>query len=213
MEDKDLELLDQYLRAELSDEDNMLVENRLSTDLAFKSLFQNLQNLAEASNKYELREKIKAIQEEKIHEWRKLEKPKTKFTILKWSSVAAAACLAGVLYLTNADFTTPSVINLQERGNSAQSNDEAIYVEFLEANKLLEAKKYSEAAKLFSQVAKNKDYATYYREMSSWYEIVAISNVDEDKAKELLLKFENKPLSKYEVPELEKLKMRLRLLF
>lgn len=212
MEDKDLELLDQYLRAELSAEDNMLVENRLSTDLTFKSLFQNLQNLAEASKKYELREKIKAIQEEKI-QWWKLEKPKTKFTVLKWSSVAAAACLTGVLYLTNADFTTPSVINFQERGSSAQSNEGAIYVEFLEANKLLAAKKYSEAATLFSQVAQNKDYATYYREMSSWYEIVAVSNVDEDKAKELFLKFENKPLSKYEVPELEKLKMRLRLLF
>jgi len=92
-----------------------------------------------------------------------------------------------MLYLGNTDFKMPDAVSLQERGlgTNPEGNSTSIYIDFVEANKLLEAKKYEEASELFGKVSKDEDYMLYYREMSRWYQVVAMSEVDVQKAKVL----------------------------
>jgi hypothetical protein len=215
MEEKDLDILDLYLRGELSPEDALLVEVRLANEPELKAIYEKMQLLAMAAKKQESRLKIKAVHQQKMQEWKEasLSSEKKNFSILKWTSFAAAACLVGILYLGNADFDMPSPVELQERSAKAENNSESVYVEFMKANELLNNKQYAAAAELFGKVSVDENYMPYYREMSRWYQVVAVSNVDERKAKELLEAIEQTPNTKYEIPALEKMKMKIRLAF
>jgi predicted N-formylglutamate amidohydrolase len=77
----------------------------------------------------------------------------------------------------------------------------------------LNNKQYAAAAELFGKVSADENYMPYYREMSRWYQVVAVSNVDERKAKELLEAIEQTPNTKYEISAVEKMKMKIRLAF
>jgi hypothetical protein len=215
MEEKDLDILDLYLRGELSPEDALLVEVRLAAEPELKVIYEKMQLLAMAAKKQESRLKIKAVHQQKMQEWKEVgvSSDKKNFSILKWTSFAAAACLVGILYLGNADFDMPSPVELQERSAKAENNSESVYVEFMKANELLNNKQYAAAAELFGKVSADEKYMPYYREMSRWYQVVAVSNVDERKAKELLEAIEQTPNTKYEIPSLEKMKMKIRLAF
>ena len=215
MEEKDLDILDLYLRGDLSPEDALLVEARLADEPELKVIYEKMQLLAMAAKKQESRLKIKAVHQQKMQEWKEIgvSSDKKNFSILKWTSFAAAACLVGILYLGNADFDMPSPVELQERSAKAENNSESVYVEFMKANELLNNKQYAAAAELFRKVSADVNYMPYYREMSRWYQVVAVSNVDERKAKELLQAIEQTPNTKYEIPALEKMKMKIRLAF
>lgn len=218
MEDKDLDLIEQYLGGELSPEDALLVEARLAAEPELKDIYEKMQLLSMAAKKQESRLKIKAVHQQKMHEWNA--EPvevdvsyRKNFPILKWTSFAAAACMVGILYLGNADFEMPSPVELQERSAKAENNSESVYVGFMKANELLNNKQYAAAAELFGIVSADENYMPYYREMSQWFQVVAVSNVDERKAKELLEVIEQTPNTKYEIPALEKMKMKIRLAF
>lgn len=214
MEEKDLDILDLYLRGELSPEDALLVEARLTAEPELKAIYEKMQMLAMAAKKQESRLKIKAVHQQKMQEWKEVAvSDKKNFSILKWTSFAAAACLVGILYLGNADFDMPSPVELQERSAKAENNSESVYVEFMKANELLNNKQYAAAAELFGKVSADENYMPYYREMSRWYQVVAVSNVDERKAKELLEAIEQTPNTKYEISAMEKMKMKIRLAF
>ncbi|MFC3812733.1 hypothetical protein [Lacihabitans lacunae] len=214
MEEKDLDILDLYLRGELSPEDALLVEVRLANEPELNAIYEKMQLLAMAAKKQESRLKIKAVHQQKMQEWKEVGvSDKKNFSILKWTSFAAAACLVGILYLGNADFDMPSPVELQERSAKAENNSESVYVEFMKANELLNNKQYAAAAELFGKVSSDENYMPYYREMSRWYQVVAVSNVDERKAKEFLEAIEQTPNTKYEIPALEKMKMKIRLAF
>lgn len=218
MEEKDLDILDLYLSGELSPEDALLVEARLAAEPELKAIYEKMQLLAMAAKKQESRLKIKAVHQQKMQEWNAdpVEvgvSDKKNFSILKWTSFAAAACLVGILYLGNADFDMPSPVELQGRSAKVENNSESVYVEFMKANELLNNKQYAAAAELFGKVSADENYMPYYREMSRWYQVVAVSNVDERKAKELLETIEQTPNTKYEIPALEKMKMKIRLAF
>lgn len=215
MEEKDLDTLDLYLRGELSPEDALLLEARLAAEPELKAIYEKMQLLAMAAKKQESRIKIKAVHQQKMQEWKEasVSSEKKNFSILKWTSFAAAASLVGILYLGNADFDMPSPVELQERSAKAENNSESVYVEFMKANELLNNKQYAAAAELFGKVSADENYMPYYREMSRWYQVVAVSNVDERKAKELLEAIGQTPNTKYEIPALEKMKMKIRLAF
>jgi hypothetical protein len=220
MEDQDIELIDQYLLGDLPADDVLLVETRLKNEPELQKLFEKMKILVSAAQKHQTRLKIKSLHEDKMEDWKsdRVEVDKSanfNFSILKWTSFAAAACLVGMLYLGNTDFKMPDAVSLQERGvgTNHEGNSSSIYIDFVEANKLLESKKYEEASELFEKVSNDENYMLYYREMSRWYQVVAMSEVDVQKAKVLFEELDKMPNTKYEIPVLEKLKMRLRLFF
>ncbi len=220
MEDSDLEIVENYLFGRLSSPEKQEVEERLHNEPELAAALEKMKVLANTAQKYELRQKIKELQIKKASAFEtttfEVSSQKSNFkAVIKWTSLVAAACLAGVLYLGTADFSIPNTLSLQERsaGEDISKADKVDFQTIINAQKELEKKNYVVSAKMFAQIKNTASFRTYYRDMSKWFEVVALSEIDEKQAKVLFEEIKNTPDFKYKISKTDWVKMQIRLVF
>lgn len=214
----DLELIEDYILNRLSAEEEETVRKRIETDEEFATSYNSMKVLAQTIQRSNTRDTIEAIHTQKLQEWENekvliLTPQKNRFNFfLKFGGVALAACLIAVLYLSNANFKLPKASTALERGE-AKSSENLVNEEYILAQDKLRNGEYKEAAARFKILKTHPELRDYYQDEARWYEIVAASEFDKDKAKELLTILENEKETAYQVSFVEKLKMKIRLLF
>jgi TolA-binding protein len=220
MEEKDIELLEAYIQGKLNEHEVRSVEKRLANDKAFKSEYDTLLLLVETVTRANTRDKIKAIHQKKLEEWEEgkiVEFKSNKISFnpwLKMASLAAAASLVTVLYFGNAPFDLPNTVSLQERsGATTKGSQNKSFQEYINAQKALGSGDYKIAAKGFEKLKSNEELRAYYQDAAQWFEVVALSEIDENKAAELFSEINANENFKFPIPFLEKMKMKVRLLF
>lgn len=213
-EEKDIEELEEYINKTLSADKSIEVEKRLTLDSEFKNLYERLSLLKETAQRALTRQKIKDIQAKKLTEWNQADHkhfPTRKVNWLKYAAIPLAACLIAILYFGNADFASPDMATLTERGNIGASAD-ANYIKYQQAHQALKNQDYQVAATYFSELKEEANLRKYYQDAARWYEVVATMQTDKKKAKELLTKID-KIQSLYPTSELEWWKMKIQMAF
>lgn len=180
--------------------------------------------LRQIAERQRLREQIQRIQAQKIQEWQADEAPssdtkiirmpvkRTNFWQLGGASVAASVILM-VGFLSLSDVAYRPIATTAERSNTITTQD-PVLLRLDEGIALLQSNKPLEAIALFDQVEATPDLRPYYRDAATWYEIVALFKIGKKaEAKALLKEIESSPDFQYDIPLLDKWKMKWKLLW
>ncbi|AWW00485.1 hypothetical protein [Arcticibacterium luteifluviistationis] len=213
MSEQDLEILEAYLKSGKEDKE---LEVRLKNEPELSEALASMTVVYEGFQRQALRDKIIGIHQSKMTEWS--DEKVVNFTpnrvYIKVVSALAAACLVFTIYLGNASFELPNQLVLEERGATDSSvGENEVYQKYIKAQDFLGEGDFKEAANAFSELKSNTDLRTYYQDAARWYEVVALSEVDEEKASLLFDELQAKEPFKYPISIMERLKMKVRLLF
>lgn len=208
--------IEDYLNNRLGETEKADFEARMAADADLREEVVKLQLLRQIAKRNATREKIKAIQAEKLAEWKAEiadnqevieEETKPKFKI--WRNIGtfvAAASVALVMYLNFSSFTMPDAATLSERGNSAELDavQKLNFENYLTAQKALKTGDNKTAIEYFEKVRNSTEIRPYYRDASMWF--LAVANVDKNpkKAEDLMQDILSKKDFKYEVSTLDK---------
>ena len=213
-EEKDIEVIEDYLNDQLPEAEIAEVEQRLAEDLEFKQLYERIVLLKETAQRAQTRQKIQQIQARKLSEWQSNDTaPSTikKVNWMRWMAIPLAACLMAVLYFGMADFDTPNMAAMTERGMIGASAD-VNYLKYQMAHEALQQHDYAKAAMAFSELKEELNLRKYYQDAAKWYEVVATIHIDKAKAKALLAQIDQTNCL-YPTSELEWWKMKIRMAF
>ena len=216
MTDQELEILEAYILGHLDCIQIEEVEEKLRTDKAWQENFGKIKVLKELPGRLQLREKIKAIQNEVLTEWKIDSTPKSR--IISWPKIAItgiAASVALFVYFNVSDISIPGALTMQERGNETNISkaDLVDFQMFKDAQQLLIDGKDKEAAQAFSVIKNSENLRKYYRDLARWLEVVAFAETDKTKAGKLFREIESDADFKYKISFSDKIKLRARLLF
>ena len=216
MTDQELEILEAYILGHLDGIQIVEVEEKLRTDKAWQENFGKIKVLKELPGRLQLREKIKAIQNEVLTEWKIDSTPKSR--IISWPKIAItgiAASVALFVYFNVSDISIPGALTMQERGNETNISkaDLVDFQMFKDAQQLLIDGKDKEAAQAFSVIKNSENLRKYYRDLARWLEVVALAETDKTKAGKLFREIESDADFKYKISFSDKIKLRARLLF
>ena len=216
MTDQELEILEAYILGHLDGIQIEEVEEKLRTDKAWQENFGKIKVLKELPGRLQLREKIKAIQNEVLTEWKIDSTPKSR--IISWPKIAItgiAASVALFVYFNVSDISIPGALTMQERGNETNISkaDLVDFQMFKDAQQLLIDGKDKEAAQAFSVIKNSENLRKYYRDLARWLEVVALAETDKTKAGKLFREIESDADFKYKISFSDKIKLRARLLF
>ncbi len=216
MTDQELEILEAYILGHLDCIQIEEVEEKLRTDKAWQENFGKIKVLKELPGRLQLREKIKAIQNEVLTEWKIDSTPKSR--IISWPKIAItgiAASVALFVYFNVSDISIPGALTMQERGNETNISkaDLVDFQMFKDAQQLLIDGKDKEAAQAFSVIKNSENLRKYYRDLARWLEVVALAETDKTKAGKLFREIESDADFKYKISFSDKIKLRARLLF
>ena len=216
MTDQELEILEAYILGHLDGIQIVEVEEKLRTDKAWQENFGKIKVLKELPGRLQLREKIKAIQNEVLTEWKIDSTPKSR--IISWPKIAItgiAASVALFVYFNVSNISIPGALTMQERGNETNISkaDLVEFQMFKDAQQLLIDGKDKEAAQAFSVIKNSENLRKYYRDLARWLEVVALAETDKTKAGKLFREIESDADFKYKISFSDKIKLRARLLF
>ena len=216
MTDQELEILEAYILGHLDCIQIEEVEEKLRTDKAWQENFGKIKVLKELPGRLQLREKIKAIQNEVLTEWKIDSTPKSR--IISWPKIAItgiAASVALFVYFNVSNISIPGALTMQERGSETNISkaDLVDFQMFKDAQQLLIDGKDKEAAQAFSVIKNSENLRKYYRDLARWLEVVALAETDKTKAGKLFREIEADADFKYKISFSDKIKLRARLLF
>ncbi|MBK9934656.1 MAG: hypothetical protein IPP61_01830 [Cytophagaceae bacterium] len=216
MTDQELEILEAYILGHLDGIQIVEVEEKLRTDKAWQENFGKIKVLKELPGRLQLREKIKAIQNEVLTEWKIDSTPKSR--IISWPKIAItgiAASVALFVYFNVSNISIPGALTMQERGSETNISkaDLVDFQMFKDAQQLLIDGKDKEAAQAFSVIKNSENLRKYYRDLARWLEVVALAETDKTKAGKLFREIEADADFKYKISFSDKIKLRARLLF
>lgn len=216
MTDQELEILEAYILGHLDGIQIEEVEEKLRTDRAWQENFGKIKVLKELPGRLQLREKIKAIQNEVLTEWKIDSTPKSR--IISWPKIAISGIAASValfVYFNVSDISIPGALTMQERGSETNISkaDLVEFQMFKDAQQLLIDGKDKEAAEAFSVIKNSENLRKYYRDLARWLEVVALAETDKTKAGKLFREIESDADFKYNISFSDKIKLRARLLF
>jgi hypothetical protein len=213
--------IEDYLNDRLDATTKADFEARMAVDTDLREEVVKLQLLRQIAKRNATREKIKAIQTEKISEWKaeatdneeitdETERAKPKLKIWRnFGTFAAAASVALVMYLNFSSISMPNEATLSERGNGAEldSIQKVNFENYLTAQKALQSGDNATAISYFEKVANATEIRPYYKDASTWF--LAVANVEKSpkKAEELMQNILSKQDFKYEVSLLDKARM------
>lgn len=221
--EEELERISQYLNRQLGVDENTLFESELSTDAQLAADVEQLRLLAQVAQRQQLREQIKRIQSEKLTEWQQedtssttkiVPMPVKRFDFWKTGGLAAAASVVLLVgYFSLADVSYEPVSMAVERSNTPSAQDPTL-AQLDQGIKLLKDNKPAEAITIFDQVEGAANIRAYYRDAATWYETVALLKAGKKvEAKALLQQIESSPDFQYDIPMLDKWKVKWKLLF
>ncbi|MFN8354154.1 MAG: hypothetical protein U0Y10_06910 [Spirosomataceae bacterium] len=181
---------------------------------------EQLDLLKVIAQRHRLREQIQKIQASKLNEWKAEEEDNAVvFTLQKnnrwrtfsWS--AAASVVATIGYLSIAELSYIPMTASSDRSNTIINQD--ITLQNLdEGIQLLKNDKPTEAIVLFNKIEATEGIRPYYGDAATWYEVVALLKANrKSEAKVLLMAIEANPNFQFEIPTLDKWKVKWRLLF
>lgn len=221
--EEELERISQYLNRQLGVDENTLFESELSTDAQLAADVEQLRLLAQVAQRQQLREQIKRIQFEKLAEWQQEDTDSTTkilpmpvkrtnfWQMGGWASAASVVLLIG--YFSLADVSYEPVSMAVERSNTPSVQD-PILAQLDQGIKLLKDNKPAEAITIFDQVEGADNIRVYYRDAATWYETVALLKTGKKaEAKALLQQIESSADFQYDIPMLDKWKVKWKLLF
>ncbi|MBK6975815.1 MAG: hypothetical protein IPH28_00845 [Cytophagaceae bacterium] len=216
MTDQELEILEAYILGHLDGIQIVEVEEKLRTDKAWQENFGKIKVLKELPGRLQLREKIKAIQNEVLTEWKIDSTPKSR--IISWPKIAISGIAASValfVYFNVSNISIPGALTMQERGSETNISkaDLVDFQMFKDAQQLLIDGKDKEAAQAFSVIKNSENLRKYYRDLARWLEVVALAETDKTKAGKLFREIEADADFKYKISFSDKIKLRARLLF
>jgi hypothetical protein len=185
---------------------------------------EELDLLKQIAERQRLREQIQRIQAQKFQEWQESEATpsdtkvipmpvkRTNFWQIGGLSVAASiALLIGFLSWSEVAYTPMSAV--AERSNAPAAQD-PILQRLDEGIVLLQNGKPAEAITIFDEVEATPDLRPYYRDAATWYEVVALLKADKkSEAKILLQQIESSADFQYDIPTIDKWKVKWKLLF
>lgn len=208
MNEAKLNIIADFLNGKLSatEKDEFLAQ--LELDVELKAEFEKLQQLKAIAERNRILDEVRQIHTQKITE---LKAPKGQIRLLpKISSLTAAACLVGVVYLGNSNFDYLE-LSSAERGNN---NATTALTDLEKGLSLLQNDEPKTAIVYFQKAKDNTELTDYYRDAARWYEVVSYAEMDMDKeAKNSLKLIENSKSFKYKIGWIEKQKMKVRLWF
>ncbi|UBM58198.1 hypothetical protein LAG90_15435 [Marinilongibacter aquaticus] len=215
------ELLENYLFGRLAEDKRADLESRLDTESELATQLEDLRRLRAVAQRFDLRQRIKAVQAEKLREWSepavKIHRSKGKLLKL-WPQLVGSAIAASViftLYMGQADFQLPDTVSLKMRGTT--DNDELAqslaFQQYLHAQEALLNGQFETAAENFDHVKDSPEIRRYYKDASLWFEAVATSEFDEEKSEALLQEIESRTDFEYPLSWVEKMKLKVRLWF
>jgi hypothetical protein len=207
MDASNLDIVANYLNNKLGEEEKNNFEKELISNTSLKSDTDNLSLVKQIAERSRILNQAKLIHK---REMESLKKPSLKvIPLVKIASFAAAASLVFMIYLGNSDVKYIEISSV-ERGLGTQ---QSALQNFEQGIDLLKQNKNDEALVEFNHVIDNQNIEEYYRDASLWYEVVALSNMNEDlKAKEMLKSIEGDERFKYKISFLDKLRIKFRLL-
>lgn len=207
MDASNLDIVANYLNNKLGEEEKNNFEKELISNTSLKSDTDNLSLVKQIAERSRILNQAKVIHNREVES---LKKPFLKvIPLVKIASFAAAASLVFMIYLGNSDVKYIEISSV-ERGQGTQ---QSALKNFEKGIDFLKQNKNDEALVEFNHVIDNQNIEEYYRDASLWYEVVALSNMNEDlKAKEMLKSIEGDERFKYKISFLDKLRIKFRLL-
>lgn len=221
--EEELERIGKYLNRQLGVEQNTLFEAELNSDAELAEDVEQLRLLTQVAQRQQLREQIKRIQAEKLTEWHREDTDSTarivpipvkRFDFWKTGGLASAASVALLIgYFSLSDVSYEPVSMAVERSNTPAAQD-PILTQLDQGIKLLSENKPAEAIAAFDAVEAAPNIRAYYRDAATWYETVALLKAGkQEEAKALLQEIEASPDFRYDIPTLDKWKVKWKLLF
>lgn len=207
MDSSNLDIIANYLNNKLGEDEKNDFEKELISNTSLKNDTDNLNLVKQIAKRSRILNEAKLIHNQQMES---LKKPFLKvITLAKIASFAAAASLVFMIYLGNSDVKYIEISSV-ERGQGTQ---QSALKNFEKGIDFLKQNKNAEALVEFDYVIDNQNIEEYYRDASLWYEVVALSNMNEDlKAKEILKSIEGNERFKYKVSFWDKLKIKFSLL-
>lgn len=221
----EIQLISSYLLDKLTEEQKIAFEERIASDSILQEDVTKLKLLAQVTERQLLREKIQQIQVAKFAEWANEETEETTTTVKviplrnrslftrKLSAVTSVASIAFVIsYLSFSDVTYEPMA-FSERSNNHVMND-PVLEKLNKAVSLVQHGNSHEATLLFDQIERLPNIHPYYRDAAAWYEVVALQKTGKNQqAKNLLEQIESNPRFQFNIPTIDKWKVKWKLLF
>lgn len=221
--EEELERISRYLNKQLSVDENTRFEAELNTDAQLATDVEQLRLLKQVAERQQLREQIQRIQSKKLAEWQQEDTDSTTKIVPMpvkrtnfgqmggWASAASMVLLIG--YFSLAEVSYEPVSMAVERSNTPSTQDPTLVL-LDQGIELLKNNKPDAAIRAFDAVEAAPNTRAYYRDAATWYEAVALFKAGKKlEAKELLKQIESSPDFQYDVPTLDRWKMKWKLLF
>ena len=218
----EIQLISSYLLSQLTEEQKRAFEERIASDSILQEDVTKLKLLAQVTERQLLREKIQQIQAAKFAEWANEETTIAVKVIPlrnRWlftrqlSAITSVASIAIVMgYLSFSDVTYEPMA-FSERSNNHVMND-PVLEKLNKAVSLVQHGKSLEATLVFDQIEEIPNIHPYYRDVATWYEVVALQKTGKNQqAKDLLEQIESNPKFQFNIPTIDKWKVKWKLLF
>lgn len=218
----EIQLISSYLLSQLTEEQKRAFEERIASDSILQEDVTKLKLLAQVTERQLLREKIQQIQAAKFAEWANEETTIAVKVIPlrnRWlftrqlSAITSVASIAIVMgYLSFSDVTYEPMA-FSERSNNHVMND-PVLEKLNKAVSLVQHGKSLEATLFFDQIEEIPNLHPYYRDVATWYEVVALQKTGKNQqAKDLLEQIESNPKFQFNIPTIDKWKVKWKLLF
>ena len=218
----EIQLISSYLLSQLTEEQKRAFEERIASDSILQEDVTKLKLLAQVTERQLLREKIQQIQVAKFAEWANEETTIAVKVIPlrnRWlftrqlSAITSVASIAIVMgYLSFSDVTYEPMA-FSERSNNHVMND-PVLEKLNKAVSLVQHGKSLEATLVFDQIEEIPNIHPYYRDVATWYEVVALQKTGKNQqAKDLLEQIESNPKFQFNIPTIDKWKVKWKLLF
>jgi hypothetical protein len=221
--EEEFEYIGKYLSQRLNATEKADFEALIATDEQWADDVAQVRLLKQIGERQQLRDQIKKIQAEKLVAWQSatdqsttkvIPMPVRRFNVWRavgFSVAASVALLIGFLSLTDVSYAPVS--SATERSNSIAIQDPAL-LRLEEGIALLQKKQPQQAIYAFDAIEAIEDIRPYYKDVATWYEVVALTKLGQKaEAKTLLSQIETNPSFQYAIPRLDLWKVKWRLLF
>jgi hypothetical protein len=200
-----------FLADKMPENERIDFEKELTENELLKAEVEKVRLVKKMAERNALREKIKAIQAEKLVEWAEEEKVKPRnpfFKIIGLSGIAASIAL--LFFLNFTAFTLPNEAELSLRGSGTELSQlqKENFDNYFKGQDALRKGKNEEAIIYLQKVIESPTIRKYYKDAALWY--IAVANVDKYPAEteRIIAKITNDKDFRFKISLVDKLKIK-----
>jgi hypothetical protein len=200
-----------FLADKMPENERNNFEKELVQNETLRSEIEKVSLVKKMAERNALREKIKAIQAEKLEEWAGEEKTKPRSPFFRIIGLGAmAASIALLFFLNYTAFTLPNEAELSLRGSGTELSQlqKENFDNFFNGQDALRKGKNEEAIVYLQKVTESPTIRKYYKDAALWY--MAVANVDKYPAEteRIVAKIATDKDFRFEISNVDKLKIK-----